>query len=136
MNRTYITLVTNLRDQKGKSILINQQRIMNLEMTKDKDIGLKIMKEKMKDLTTDMKNILMTLRKIKERSKWIHHQDIMRSIIMIEKTNLLFHLNLMSPFMIQRLLLSLESLKMKVRFRTRPMMLTSIEWIMIRKNII
>lgn len=69
MNRTYITLVTNLRDQKGKSILINQQRIMNLEMTKDKNIGLKIMKGKMKDLTTDMKNILMTLRKIKERSK-------------------------------------------------------------------
>ena len=69
MNRTYITLVTNLRDQKGKSILINQQRLMNLEMTKDKDIGLKIMKEKMKDLTTDMKNILMTSRKVKERSK-------------------------------------------------------------------
>lgn len=69
MNRTYITLVTNLRDQKGKSILINQQRIMNLEMTKDQNIGLKIMKGKMKDLTTDMKNILMTLRKIKERSK-------------------------------------------------------------------
>ena len=136
MNRTYITLVTNLRDQKGKSILINQQRLMNLEMTKDKNIGLKIMKGKMKDLTTDMKNILMTSRKVKDRSKWIHLQDIMRSIIMIEKTNLLFHLNLMSPFMIQRLLLSLESLKMKVRFRTRPMMLTSIEWIMIRKNII
>ena len=69
MNRTYITLVTKLRDQKGKSILINQQRIMNLEMTKDQNIGLKIMKGKMKDLTTDMKNILMTLRKIKERSK-------------------------------------------------------------------
>ena len=69
MNRTYITLVTNLRDQKGKSILINQQRIMNLEMTKDQNIGLKIMKGKMKDLTTDMKNILMTSRKVKERSK-------------------------------------------------------------------
>ena len=136
MHRTYIRLVTKVRGHKGKSLLNNQQMLMNLEMTKERNTGLKIMKGKMKDLTTDMKNILMTLRKIKERSKWIHLQDIMRSIIMIEKTNLLFHLNLMSPFMIQRILLSLESLKMKVRFWTRPMMLTSIEWIMIRKNII
>lgn len=136
MHRTYIRLVTKVRGHKGKSLLNNQQMLMNLEMTKERNTGLKIMKGKMKDLTTDMKNILMTLRKIKERSKWIHLQDIMRSIIMIEKTNLLFHLNLMSPFMTQRILLSLESLKMKVRFWTRPMMLTSIEWIMIRKNII
>ena len=69
MHRTYIRLVTKVRGHKGKSLLNNQQMLMNLEMTKERNTGLKIMKGKMKDLTTDMKNILMTLRKIKERSK-------------------------------------------------------------------